>query len=56
MIEEQHGVCSRRDGSRDLRQVERHAFGLPARKHQAGPLALGGAYRAIDVRRRGADP
>ena len=44
----------RRHRGRYLGEVERHAFGVAAWWHQAGPLALGGADRAIDIGRRGA--
>lgn len=47
-------MSARRHSSGYLGEVKRHAFGVAAWQHQAGPLALGRADRAIDIGRRGA--
>jgi hypothetical protein len=54
LIEQQHGVRARGHGGGDLGEVQRHPFGVAARQHQRGALALGRTDRAVDIGRRGA--
>jgi hypothetical protein len=51
LIEQQHRVTARRDGLRNLGQMQRHRLGRAARQHQAGGLASRRADRAEDVGR-----
>ncbi len=51
LIEQQHGVCSWRNGSGDLGEMQRHAFGVAAGQDERGALALGWTDGAVDVRR-----
>jgi hypothetical protein len=54
LIEQQHGVRSRRDCGGNLLQVERHRFGVAAGQDQRRSFALGGTDRSEDVGGRGA--
>ena len=54
LIEQQHGMRTRRHGGGDLGDVQRHAFGVAAGQDKRCALALGGADGAVDVRRGGA--
>ena len=51
LIEEEHCVGARCHGGRDLREMQRHAFGVAAWQHEAGGLAFGRANGAIDIGR-----
>lgn len=48
-IEEQHGMSARRDGGRDFRQMQGHAFGIAPRQHECCALTLGRADRTVDI-------
>ena len=54
LIEQQHGVRTRRHHLGDFGQVQRHRGGVAARQDQAGGTPLGRADRAEDIGRAGA--
>ncbi len=54
LIEQQHGVRSRRDRLGDLGQVQVHRRAVAARQNEGRPLALPGADGAKNVGRGGA--
>jgi len=49
LIDEQRGVCARRDLGGDFGQVQAHGFGVASGHDQRGPLAILGADRAEDI-------
>ena len=52
LIEEQHGVGSRRDRRRDFRQMQRHPRAVAAGQDERRTLALGRTDRTVNVGRR----
>ena len=51
LIEQQHGMRTRRHGGGDLGDVQRHAFGVAAGQDKRCALALGWTDGTIDIRR-----
>jgi hypothetical protein len=54
LIDQEHGVSTRRDGLGDLDEMQVHRLGIAGRQDQGGALALLWADRAEDVGRGGA--
>lgn len=53
LIHQEDGMSTRRDGERDLRQMQRHGGGVAKGQDQTGPFAQGRADRAEQIDRLG---
>ena len=48
-IEQEYGVCARRDSGGDFRQMQGHALRVASWQHERCPFAFGRADRLVDI-------